>query len=101
MMPFGIALKMSLDLNPLIASSTSAASVTDLQWMPARSPEFLPVIPPSMRMPFVVRTLTMLFLDAGPLQDAEVCSQIEQVARLADTDTPEPLLVPLGTRAVS
>jgi hypothetical protein len=52
-------------------------------------------------MPFVVRRLTMLFLDAGPLQEADVCSQIEQVDRLAETDTPEPLLVPRGTRAVS
>src|SRR5437667_6392809 len=69
--------------------------------MPARSPEFFPVIPPSIKMPFVVRRLTTLFLDAGPLHDAEVCSQIEQVARLADTETPEPLLVPRGTRVVS
>ena len=100
-MPFGIAVKMSSDSKPLIASSTSAASSTDLQWMPARSPEFLPVMPPSIRMPFVVRRLTMLFRDAGPLQDAEDCSQIEHVERLAATETPEPLLVPRGTRAVS
>ena len=37
----------------------------------------------------------------GPLHDAEVCSHIPQVARLADTETPDPLLVPRGTRAVS
>ena len=43
----------------------------------------------------------MLFLDAGPLQEAPVCSQIEQAARLAATETPDPLLVPLGTRSVS
>ena len=43
-------------------------------------------------MPFVVRTLTILFRDAGPLQDAEVCSQMEQVARFAATETPDPLL---------
>ena len=42
-----------------------------------------------------------MFRDAGPLQDAELCSQIEQVTRLAATETPEPLLVPRGTRAVS
>src|SRR5882724_2869202 len=92
---------MSSDLKPLIASSTIAASLTDLQWMPARSPEFLPVIPPSIRIPFVVRRFTILFRDAGPLQDAEVCSQIEHVARFAATETPEPLLVPRGMRAVS
>ncbi len=39
----------------------------------------------------------MLFRDAGPLQEAEPCSQMEQVARFADTETPEPLLVPRGT----
>ena len=54
-----------------------------------------------MMMPFVVSRLTMLLRDAGPLQEAEPCSQIEQVARLAATDTPEPLLVPRGTRVVS
>src|SRR3977135_3577589 len=69
--------------------------------MPARSPAFLPVIPPSMRMPLVVRRLTILFLDAGPLHDATVCSQMPQVDMLADTETPDPLLVPRGTRAVS
>ena len=36
-----------------------------------------------------------------PLHEAEVCSQIEQVARFAATETPEPLLVPRGTRVVS
>src|SRR5438034_8302986 len=69
--------------------------------MPARSPAFLEVIPPSMITPFVVRRLTTLFLEAGPLHEAEVCSQIEQVTKLAATDTPEPLLVPRGTRSVS
>ena len=43
----------------------------------------------------------MLLRDAGPLHEAEPCSQIEQVARLALTETPEPLLVPRGSRAVS
>ena len=69
--------------------------------MPERSPEFFPVIPPSPMIPFVVRRFTMLFLDAGPLQEADDCSQMEQVDRFAETDTPEPLLVPRGTRAVS
>src|SRR5262245_44619397 len=59
------------------------------------------MVPPSMVTPLVVRRLTTPFLEAGPLQDAEVCSQIPQVARLADTETPDPLLVPRGTRAVS
>ena len=54
-----------------------------------------------MMMPLVVRMLTILFLDAGPLQEPELCSQIEQVTRLAATETPDPLLVPRGTRAVS
>src|SRR5438874_12579893 len=57
--------------------------------------------PPSWRMPLVVRMSAMPFLDAGPLQEAEVCSHIPHVARLADTATPDPLLVPLGTLAVS
>src|SRR5262245_9595288 len=92
---------MSSDLKPLIASRTSAASSTDLQWIPARSPEYLLVTPPSIRTPFVVRRLTMLFLEAGPLHEAEDCSQIEHVARFADTETPDPLLVPRGMRAVS
>src|SRR6185369_1323954 len=69
--------------------------------MPERSPEFFPVMPPSPMTPFVVRRFTMLFLEAGPLHDADDCSQIEQVERLAETETPEPLLVPRGTRAVS
>jgi hypothetical protein len=43
----------------------------------------------------------MLFLDAGPLHDADPCSQMEHVARFAATETPEPLLVPRGSRAVS
>src|SRR5215217_3907734 len=84
-----------------MASSTRAASATDLQWMPARSPAFLLVMPPSIMIPLVVNRFTMLFLDAGPLQDADPCSQIEQVARLAATETPDPLLVPRGTLAVS
>src|SRR5436190_13866047 len=92
---------MSSDLNPFIASSTRAASFTVLQWMPARSPEFLFMVPPSISTPFVVSRLTMLFLEAGPLHDADVCSQMPQVERLADTETPEPLLVPRGTRVVS
>ena len=43
----------------------------------------------------------MLFRDAGPLHDADDCSQIEHVDRFAETETPDPLLVPRGTRAVS
>ena len=43
----------------------------------------------------------MLLREAGPLQDANVCSQMEQVAKLAATETPDPPLVPRGTRAVS
>jgi hypothetical protein len=52
-------------------------------------------------MPLVVNKLTTLFREAGPLHDAKLCSQIEQVDRFADTETPEPLLVPRGTRVVS
>src|SRR5579871_1676551 len=92
---------MSSDLKPLTASSTSAASEMVLQWIPARSPASLLVIPPSMRIPLVVRIKAILFLDAGPLQDAQVCSQIPHVERLAATETPDPLLVPRGTREVS
>src|SRR5262245_42453526 len=99
--PFGIAVKMSSDSYPFSASSTSVASLTVLQWMPERSPAFLLTIPPSMRMPLVVTRLTTLFLEAGPLQDAAPCSQIEHVTRLAATETPDPLLDPRGTRAVS
>src|SRR5580693_6953790 len=69
--------------------------------MPTRSPAALSVIPPSPRMPLVVRRLTTLLRDAGPLHDATVCSQTPQVARFAETETPDPLLVPGGTRAVS
>src|SRR5690606_30121465 len=69
--------------------------------MPARSPGFLFPIPPSIRMPLVVRMFTMLLREAGPLHEANPCSQIEQVARFAATETPDPLLVPRGTRAVS
>src|SRR5258708_1902695 len=101
MIPFGIAEKLSSALNPLIESSTSAASLIVLQWIPARSPGPWYMAPPSCRMPLVGRMRAMSFLDAGPLHDAEVCSQMPQVARLADTETPEPLLVPRGTRAVS
>ena len=101
MMPFGIAVKLSSGWKPLMESSTSAASLIVLQWIPARSPGFLPVMPPSMMTPLVVMRREMLFLEAGPWQDAVPCSQMEQVARLAATETPEPLLVPRGTRAVS
>ena len=58
-------------------------------------------MPPSMMMPLVVSRLTTPLRDAGPLQEAEPCSQIEQVARLAATDTPDPPLVPRGSRVVS
>src|SRR5215813_4314839 len=58
-------------------------------------------MPPSIMMPFVVSKLTMLFREAGPLQDAEPCSQIEHVTRFAATETPDPLLVPRGSRDVS
>src|SRR5688500_518928 len=69
--------------------------------MPARSPICWYPGPPSWVMPLVVSRLTMPLRDAGPLQDATVCSQIEHIARLAETETPEPLLVPRGTRVVS
>ena len=82
----GIAVKMSPDLYPLIASRTVTASCVVRQWMPARSPACFPVMPPSWRMPFVVRRLTTLFRDAGPLHEAQLCSQIEQATRLAATD---------------
>ena len=45
--------------------------------------------------------LTMLFRDAGPLHDAEPCSHIEHVTKFAETETPDPPLVPRGSRAVS
>ena len=51
--------------------------------------------------PRVVRKFTTLLRDAGPLHEAEPCSQIEHATRFADTDTPEPELVPRGTRSVS
>ncbi len=35
-------------------------------------------MPPSIMMPLVVSRLTTLLRDAGPLHDAELCSQIEQ-----------------------
>src|SRR5258708_3720024 len=69
--------------------------------MPARSPAVLLPIPPSIMMPLVVSKFTTLLREAGPLQDAKPCSQMEQVARLAATLTPEPPLVPRGTRVVS
>src|ERR1700704_6234875 len=84
-----------------MASRTATASVTVRQWIPARSPAFLLPMPPSIRMPLVVSRFTMLWRDAGPLQEADPCSQIEQVARFAATETPEPLLVPRGSLAVS
>src|SRR3954470_21053607 len=84
-----------------MASNTVVASLTVLQCIPARSPESVYMVPPSMSTPLVVRRLTTPFLDAGPLQDAEVCSQTPQLTRFADTATPEPLLVPRGTREVS
>src|SRR6478609_2188748 len=82
-------------------SRTFAASPTVRQWMPARSPTCWYPGPPSCVTPLVVSRLTMPLRDAGPLHEATVCSQIEHIARLADTDTPEPLLVPRGTRVVS
>src|SRR5687767_5695476 len=69
--------------------------------MPARSPAFLLPMPPSMITPLVVSRLTTLFLDAGPLHEADPCSQIEHDTRLAATETPEPPLVPRGSRCVS
>ncbi len=43
----------------------------------------------------------MPFLDAGPWQDATVCSQMATVTRLAATATPDRELDPRGTRSVS
>ena len=52
-------------------------------------------------MPLVVSKLTTLLRDAGPLHEALPCSQMEQATRFADTDTPEPALVPRVTLWVS
>src|SRR5678816_2727561 len=84
-----------------MASRTATASRTVRQWIPDRSPACLLPMPPSIRMPLVVSRLTMLFLEAGPLQDAEPCSHTEHVTRFAETETPEPPLVPRGSRDVS
>src|SRR5438067_5413933 len=101
MMPLGSAVYSSSGVKPFIASSTRDASLMVLQWMPARSPGFLPVMPPFMMTPLVVMSRAILFLEAGPWHEAVPCSQIEHVTMLAATETPEPLLVPRGTRAVS
>ena len=52
-------------------------------------------------MPLVVRKLTILLREAGPLHEALPCSQIEQETRLAETETPDPELVPRVTLSVS
>src|SRR5450756_230772 len=101
MMPLGSARKLSSSEKPLIESSTVTASFMDLQCMPARSPEYGYMVPPSIMMPLVVSRFTIPFREAGPLQEADVCSEMPQVARFAETDTPDPLLVQRGTRAVS
>src|SRR5690348_13302061 len=54
-----------------------------------------------MRMPFVVSRFTMPLREAGPLHEPPVCSQMPQLARLAETATPDPELEPRGTRSVS
>src|SRR5690606_316893 len=97
----GIAVNMSSGSNPFTASSTFATSSTVRQWMPARSPIRWLFMPPCIISPRVVRKFTTLLRDAGPLHDAEPCSQIEHATRFALTDTPEPELVPRGTRSVS
>src|SRR4051812_43832493 len=101
MIPGGIAVNMSAELKPFTESSTFTASVTVRQWTPARSPESEYPGPPSIITPLVARKFTTPLREAGPLHDAEVCSQMPQVTRFADTETPEPLLVPRGTRDVS
>src|SRR6185295_15449077 len=95
MIPGGIAVNMSSELKPF------TASVTVRQCTPARSPELEYPGPPSIITPFVASTLTTPLREAGPLHDADVCSQIPHMTRFADTETPEPLLVPRGTRDVS
>src|SRR5262245_49112328 len=97
----GIAVKGSSDSNPFTASSTFVASLTVRQCTPARSPGFRCPGPPSIMMPLLGSTRTTLFRDAGPWHEAELCSQMAHVTRFAATDTPDPLLVPLGTRSVS
>ncbi len=58
-------------------------------------------MPPCIMMPLVVRKLTTLLREAGPLHEALPCSQIEHDTMLAETDTPEPELVPRVTLSVS
>ena len=58
-------------------------------------------MPPCCIRPRVVKKFTTLLRDAGPLHEADPCSQIEHATMFADTDTPEPELVPRGTRSVS
>lgn len=43
----------------------------------------------------------MLLREAGPLHEALPCSQIEQETMLAETETPDPELVPRVTLSVS
>ena len=70
--------------------------------MPARSMKaWLPMPPLSGSRPLVVSNVVMPLRDAGPWQDAPVCSQMATVTRLAPTATPEPPLLPRGTRSVS
>ena len=101
-MPFGIAVNMSSGLKPLIASSTSAASLTVLQWMPARSPAFLLGDPAVLENALGGQEIARRRSWTPALcRTRRSARRSPQVARLADTETPEPLLVPRGTRAVS
>src|SRR5215510_15413597 len=72
------------------------------QCRPARSRNgSAPIPPPYGRSAFVVSKLTMPVRDAGLWQDPPVCSQTEQVTRLAATDAAEPPLEPVVSRSVS
>src|SRR5262245_17665634 len=62
---------------------------------------WFPMPPLSGMMPFVVRSSATPFREAGPMHDAVVCSQMPMVTRFDPTETPDPLLVPRGTRSVS
>ena len=69
--------------------------------IPARSKnDWLPMPPASRTSPLVVRMSVMPFREVGPWHEADVCSQIETIERLAPTATPDPELDPRGTRSV-
>ena len=86
---------------PAMTVSTLAASSTVRQIGPTRVVMPAPIIPSRLTSSCVGARPTTLAERAGMRIDVPVSSPMEQVTRLADTETPPPELDTPGVRSVS